>query len=70
MKAGVLAGNEMVDLRAVLCGGSYHAEDSNEIAFQVAASAAFPEAARKGAPVLLEPVMRVEVATRKSMPAP
>ena len=61
LKGGVLAGYEMVDLRAVLCGGNYHVTDSNEIAFQIAASMAFKEAARKAGPILLEPVMSVEV---------
>ena len=61
LKGGILAGYEMVDLRAVLCGGNYHVTDSNEIAFQIAASMAFKEAARKAGPILLEPVMSVEV---------
>lgn len=61
MKGGILTGDEMVDLRAVLVGGSYHEQDSNEMAFQFAASIAFKEAARKANPVLLEPVMSVEI---------
>jgi elongation factor G len=61
LKAGILAGHEMVDLRAVLFDGSYHAEDSNEMAFRIVASTALKEAARKANPVLLEPVMSVEV---------
>jgi len=61
LKGGVLAGYEMVDLQAALYGGSYHLTDSNELAFQIAASMAFKEAARKAGPVLLEPVMSVEV---------
>jgi elongation factor G len=63
MKGGILAGNEMVDLRAVLYDGSYHAEDSNEMSFKIAASMAFKEAARKADPVLLEPLMSVEIVT-------
>jgi len=62
-KGGILAGHEMVDLRAVLCDGSYHVEDSNEMAFKIAASMAFKEAARKASPVILEPVMSIEVVT-------
>jgi len=61
LKGGALAGYEMVDLRAVLYDGSYHVTDSNEIAFQIAASMAFKEAARKARPILLEPIMSVEV---------
>ncbi|MGA7375754.1 MAG: hypothetical protein WBW36_05365 [Candidatus Sulfotelmatobacter sp.] len=63
MKGGILAGNEMVDLRAVLYDGSYHAEDSNDLAFEIAASMAFKEAARKADPVNLEPLMAVEIVT-------
>ena len=63
MKTGVLGGNEIVDVQAVLRDGSYHVEDSNEIAFKIAGSMAFKEAARKASPVLLEPVMALEVVT-------
>ena len=63
MKGGVLAGHEMVDLRAILYDGSYHVGDSNEMAFRIAASIAFKEAARKASPVVLEPVMSLEVVT-------
>ncbi|MGC1644726.1 MAG: hypothetical protein WA741_02765 [Candidatus Sulfotelmatobacter sp.] len=63
MKGGVLAGHEMVDLRAVLYDGSSHEVDSNEMAFQIAGSMAFKEAARKADPVVLEPVMSIEVTT-------
>jgi elongation factor G len=63
MKGGVLTGHEMVDLRAVLYDGSYHVGDSNEMAFRIAGSMAFKEAARKADPVVLEPVMSVEVVT-------
>jgi elongation factor G len=58
---GVLAGYEMVDFKATLFDGSYHEVDSNEMAFKIAGSMAFKEAAKKASPVLLEPVMAVEV---------
>jgi elongation factor G len=58
---GILAGYEVVDFKAILYDGSYHEADSNEMAFKIAGSLAFKEAARKANPVLLEPVMAVEV---------
>jgi elongation factor G len=58
---GILAGYEMVDIKVSLYDGSYHDVDSNEMAFKIAGSMAFKEAARKAKPVLLEPVMAVEV---------
>ena len=61
MRGGIVAGNEVVDIRAVLCGGSWHAEDSNDMAYKVAGSMAFKEAARKASPVLLEPMMTIKV---------
>jgi elongation factor G len=61
MEGGVLAGYEMVDVKATLYDGSYHDVDSSEMAFKIAGSMAFKEAARKATPVLLEPVMSVEV---------
>jgi elongation factor G len=61
MEGGVLAGYEMVDIKATLYDGSYHEVDSNEMAFKIAGSMAFKEAARRASPVLLEPVMSVEV---------
>jgi len=61
MQRGVLAGYEMVDIKVSLYDGSYHDVDSNEMAFKIAGSMAFKEAARKAKPVLLEPVMSVEV---------
>jgi elongation factor G len=61
MEGGVLAGYPMVDVKVVLYDGSYHEVDSNEMAFKIAGSLAFKEAARKAHPVLLEPVMSVEV---------
>jgi elongation factor G len=63
MQGGVLAGYEMVDVKVSLYDGSYHDVDSNEMAFKIAGSIAFKEAARKAKPVLLEPVMSVEVTT-------
>ncbi|HEU4636495.1 MAG TPA: elongation factor G, partial [Edaphobacter sp.] len=58
---GVLAGYEMVDIKVTLYDGSYHEVDSNEMAFKIAGSMAFKEAAKKAKPVLLEPMMAVEV---------
>jgi elongation factor G len=63
MDTGVLAGYPMVDVKVELVFGSYHDVDSSEIAFKIAGSMAFKEAARKAGPVLLEPVMSVEVVT-------
>ena len=63
LEGGVLAGYPMVDVKATLYDGSYHDVDSNEMAFKIAGSMAFKEAARKATPVLLEPVMAVEVVT-------
>ena len=61
MEAGVLAGFPVVDVKVALFDGSYHEVDSNENAFKIAGSLAFKEAAHKAKPVLLEPVMAVEV---------
>jgi elongation factor G len=58
---GILAGCPLADVKVTLCDGSYHETDSNELAFKFAASIAFKEAARKASPVLLEPMMAVEV---------
>jgi elongation factor G len=58
---GPLAGYPVVDVKATLFDGSYHDVDSSEIAFKIAGSMAFKEAARKASPVLLEPIMSVEV---------
>ncbi len=56
MKAGGLAGSEMADIKVLLLDASYHETDSNEMAFRIAGSMAFKEAARKARPILLEPV--------------
>jgi elongation factor G len=61
MEGGVLAGYEMVDIKVTLYDGSYHEVDSDEMAFKIASSMGFKEAARKASPVLLEPIMSVEV---------
>ncbi len=61
MELGILAGFPVVDVKVTLFDGSYHEVDSNEMAFKFAGSIAFKEAARKASPVLLEPVMAVEV---------
>jgi elongation factor G len=60
-EAGVLAGYPVVDVAITLTDGSFHEVDSNEMAFKMAATFAFREGIQKGAPVLLEPVMKVEV---------
>jgi elongation factor G len=62
---GVLAGYPIDDVRVVLYDGSYHDVDSSEMAFKIAGSMAFQDAAKKAKPVLLEPVMRVEVVVPK-----
>jgi elongation factor G len=63
MESGVLAGYPMVDIQVSLLDGSYHEVDSSEMAFKIAGSMAFKEAVRKAGPVLLEPIMQVEVVT-------
>lgn len=63
MESGVVAGYPVVDVRATLYDGSYHEVDSSEMAFKIAGSMAFKEAAKKALPVLLEPIMAVEVVT-------
>ncbi|HJR23922.1 MAG TPA: elongation factor G [Acidimicrobiales bacterium] len=63
LEAGVLAGYPTVDIRAILVDGKFHDVDSSEMAFKIAGSMAFKEAARKAKPVLLEPIMSVEVTT-------
>ena len=61
MENGVLAGYPLIDVKATLYDGSYHDVDSNEMAFKVAASMALKAAKNKCNPVLLEPMMRVEI---------
>jgi elongation factor G len=61
LEGGVLAGYEMVDVKTTLNFGSYHEVDSSEMAFKIAGSMAFKDAAKKADPVLLEPIMKVEV---------
>jgi elongation factor G len=63
MEFGVLAGYPMVDVKVTLRDGAYHEVDSSELAFKIAGSMAFKEAARRADPVLMEPMMAVEVTT-------
>ncbi|GBD15522.1 Elongation factor G [bacterium HR26] len=63
METGGVAGYPVVDIKAVLVDGSYHEVDSSEMAFKIAASMALKEGVRRGQPVILEPIMRVEVVT-------
>lgn len=61
METGILAGYPMVDIKATLLDGSFHEVDSSEMAFKIAGSMAMKEGAQKGQPVLLEPVMKLEI---------
>src|SRR5213079_3275129 len=61
--SGVLAGFPVVDLKVMLVDGAYHDVDSSALAFEICARAALREALQKGSPVLLEPIMKVEVVT-------
>ncbi len=63
LERGILAGYPMVDVKVRLFDGSFHEVDSSEMAFKIAGSMAFQAAAKKASPVLLEPIMRVEVVT-------
>jgi elongation factor G len=63
LERGILAGYPMVDVKVRLFDGTFHEVDSSEMAFKIAGSMAFQEAAKKASPVLLEPIMRVEVVT-------
>ena len=63
MENGVIAGYPMVDVKVTLYDGSYHDVDSSEMAFKIAGSMGFREGAGKATPVLLEPIMKVEVVT-------
>lgn len=66
MKTGVVAGYPVVDMKVTLYDGSYHEVDSSEAAFKVAGSMAFKDGCRRGNPILLEPVMKVDVETPDS----
>jgi elongation factor G len=66
MEFGVLAGYPLVDVKVTLRDGAYHDVDSSELAFKIAGSMAFKEAARRAGPVLMEPIMAVEVTTPDS----
>jgi elongation factor G len=70
MERGFLAGYELVDIRVRLVFGSYHEVDSDERSFHIAGSLAFQDAVRKAKPVLLEPIMRVEVVTPNDYTGP
>lgn len=61
MKSGVIAGYPVVDVRVSVVDGSYHEVDSSEMAFKIAGSMGFKEAMRKAGPILMEPVMKVDV---------
>ncbi len=61
MKSGILAGYQMVDIKVELYDGSYHEVDSSEMAFKIAGSMAFKDAAKKANPIILEPMMKVTV---------
>ena len=63
MEGGVLAGYEMVDIKATLYDGSYHDVDSSEMAFRIAGLSGMLEACRRAKPVILEPIMALEVVT-------
>lgn len=63
MNSGVIAGYQVLDVKVTLIDGSYHEVDSSEMAFKVAGSMAFKEAMRKADPVLLEPIMKVDITT-------
>jgi elongation factor G len=63
MQNGIVAGYPVVDVKVTLFDGSYHEVDSSEVAFKIAASQAFKEGCKKAKPVLLEPIMAVEVVT-------
>lgn len=70
MKNGIVAGYPVVDVKVTLYDGSYHDVDSSEMAFKIAGSMGFREGARKAKPVLLEPVMKVEIVTPEEYMGP
>ena len=63
IKGGVLAGYQMIDVKAQVVDGTFHEVDSNELAFKMAGIFAFKDAAKKAGMILLEPVMKVELTT-------
>jgi elongation factor G len=65
LEHGIMAGYPMSDIRVVVYDGDYHDVDSSEMAFKIAASMAFKDANKKAGPILLEPIMKVEVTTPK-----
>jgi elongation factor G len=65
LESGVLAGYPIIDIKATAVDGSYHEVDSSEIAFKLAASHAVRDGVKEGNPILLEPIMKLEVATPK-----
>ena len=65
METGVLAGYPMIDIKATVYDGTYHEVDSSELAFKMAGSMAFRDAARKARAIILEPIMKLEVVTPK-----
>lgn len=67
MEEGVLSGNKVVDVRAILFDGKYHEVDSSDLAFQIAGAMAFREAMSKANPILLEPIMNMEILVPDSM---
>ncbi|MFN4219466.1 MAG: elongation factor G [bacterium] len=67
MEEGVLSGNKVVDIRAILFDGKYHEVDSSDLAFQIAGAMAFREAMSKANPIILEPIMNLEILVPDSM---
>jgi elongation factor G len=65
LESGVMAGYPVVDIKVTLFDGSFHEVDSNDMAFQIAASIGFKEGCKKASPILLEPIMRMDVVTPK-----
>ena len=61
MQSGILAGFPLIDIKATLYDGSYHDVDSSDLAFKMAGSLALKEGARRGRPILLEPIMKLEI---------